>query len=378
MIDFKKQLRKHPILWISIMIAMSMIILVIVRTREVNNIAKQELDPWALKSVSVTRGTVDSGFPVLATVSTKGDITLTAQIPGTILDMGPREGVTVKTGDFLARIDTRELAENIAGLQAKLEAARAEFARQGDELNREEELFQRGGSSETALEAMRTATLAAKKNASSLERQIQSLTVREDYGLVKAPADGVIAARMREPGDVCMPGQPIYRMTVSAGARVRVNLPQSVLVRVDPGSILELYNGNDTVKVGLNRIYPSVDALALGAAEADLSTTPFNLPSGARIAGRVILDEQTDALQVPPDAILTGEADQQSKLFTVIKREDGYHLHAIPVQVSLNGRRNAAVTGDLSAGDRVIVAHESVLMQLRDGDRVIIDEGGIL
>jgi len=377
MTDFKKLLRKHPVLWISIVIAMAMIALVIVRTREVHNIARQELAPWALSSARVTRGTVNSGFPVLATVSTQGDITLTAQIPGTILEMGPREGVAVKTGDFLVRIDTRELAESIAGLKEKLEAAQAEFARQNDELKREEELFQHGGSSKTALEARRTATVAAQRNASSLERQIQSLTVREEYGLIKAPADGVIAARMREPGDVCMPGQPIYRMTVSAGARVRVNLPQSVLVHIDPGSTLELYHGNDTIRVELNRIYPSVDALALGAAEADLNATPFNLPSGARITGRVVLDERTDALRVPPDAILTGEADQQSKLFTIIKRDDGYHVHIVPVQVSLTGRSNVAVTGDLSEGDRVIVAHESVLMQLHDGDQVTVDEGGV-
>lgn len=377
MTNIKKQLNKHPILWISVVIAVSMIALVIVRTREVNNAATQELAPWALNSVRVTRGTVNSGFPVLAAVSTKGDITLSAQIPGTILDMGPREGVAVKTGDFLASIDTRELAENIAGMQAKLEAAKAEFSRQSDELQREEELFQHGGSSKTALEARRTATVAAQKSADALERQIQSLVVRKEYGLVKAPADGVIAARMREPGDACMPGQPIYRMTVSAGARVRVSLPQSVLVGVDPGSALELYHGNDTIRVELNRVYPSVDALALGAAEADLKTTPFNLPSGGRITGRVILNEQTDALRVPPDAVLTGEADQQSKLFTIIKSDDGYRLHVVPVQVSLTGRRNVAVTGDLSEGDRVIVAHESVLMQLREGDQVTVDEGGI-
>lgn len=378
MIALKKKLSKHPILWISIVIVISMIILVIVRTREVHNIAEQELAPWALNSVRVTRGNVNRGFPVLATISTQGEITITAQTPGTILDMGPREGVAVKNGDFLARIDTRELAENIAGLQARLDAAKAEYTRQNDELQREEELFQHGGSSETAVEARRTGAVAAEKNAKALERQIQSLAVREGYGLVKAPADGVIAARMREPGDVCMPGHPIYRMTVSTGARVRVSLPQSVLEQVDPGATLELYHGNDTIRVELNRIYPSVDALALGAAEADLSTTPFNLPSGARVTGRVILDEQTDALQVPPDAILTGEADQQSKLFAAVEDDRGYHLRMIPVQIRLSGRHNVAVTGDLADGDRVIVAHESVLMQLHNGDPVVIDEGGKL
>jgi len=74
---------------------------------------------------------------------------------------------------------------------------------------------------------------------------------------------------------------------------------------------------------------------------------------------------------------LTGEADQQSKLFAIIKGKDGYRLHVVPVQVILTGRRKVAVTGDLSEGDRVVVAHESVLLQLRDGDQVTVEEGSI-
>lgn len=369
---------KHPLLWLSLVIIILMVVLVIVRTREVDTVASQELAPWALNTVQVSRGTVNRGFPVLATISTEGEITISAQLSGTILDMGPREGVKVKRGDFLAHIDTRELAENIAGLQEKLEAANAEVARQDDELAREEELFQQGGSSKTDLEARRTAAVAAQRNAGALNRQIQALTVRQEYGLVVAPVDGVIAARMREPGDICMPGYPLYRMTVSAGARVRVSLPQSVLEYLAPGAALDLYHGDDTLRVKLNRIYPSLDALALGAAEADLRDTPFNLPSGARVNGRVILDEQTNALQVPPDAILTGEADQQSKIFKVIKSDDGYHVIVIPVQVALTGRHSVAISGNLSDDDRVIVAHESVLLQLHDGDLVVIDEGGAL
>ncbi|RME28497.1 MAG: efflux RND transporter periplasmic adaptor subunit, partial [Candidatus Zixiibacteriota bacterium] len=329
MISLKEKMSKHRLVWIGGFIFLLLIILVAVRVREIRHTPHQDLTPWALRTATVTEGTVSRGFPVLATVSTKGEITVTAQIPGTIFKMGPREGVAVKAGDFLASLDTREIEENIAALKAKLDAAKAEVARQQDELAREEKLFKEGGSSETALEARRTAAVAAEKNVSALERQIAALTVRKNYGTVVAPADGVIAARLREPGDVCMPGHPIYRLTVSKGARVRVSLPQSVIEQINPGAALELYNGNDTMVVKLNRIYPSVDALALGSAEADLKATPFGLPSGARVAGRVVLDERNNALRVPPDAVLHGEATGESHVFKVVPKEDSTYLKIV-------------------------------------------------
>lgn len=366
----------HRWVWAAVAIIVVLLFVLVYRIREVRHVPAQEIAPWALDTAVVKASSVSRGFPVLATVMTKGEVTITAQIPGTVLKMGPREGVAVKKGDFLGRIDTRELEDKIAGLQAKLAAAKAEVARQQDELKREEKLFQEGGSSETALEARRTAAIAARNNARALEREISALKVRRGYGEVVAPADGVISARLREPGDVCMPGHPLYRMTVAKGARVRVRLPQSIVEQISPGSKLELYHGSDTLVVQISRVYPSVDALALGAAEADLQTPPFGLASGARVSGRVILQEAGDALQVPPNAIITGEATNQSRVFKVVEEDGDATIKSIPVSVELVGQHNVAVHGDLSAGDRVIVAHESILLKLRDGDPVAVNEGG--
>ncbi len=355
-----------------------LILMVVVRVRQVRHIPRQNLAPWALNSAVVKTGRVTRGFPVLATVTTKGEVTITGQISGTVLKMGPREGVAVKAGEFLAAIDAREIEDNIAGLQAKLAAAKAEYVRHKNELAREEKLFAEGGSSETALETHRTAAVAAQNNARALERQISALKVRAGYGKVVAPADGVIAARLREPGDVCLPGHPLYRMTVSKGARVRVKLPQSIIEQISPGASLELQHGNETLAVKLNRIYPSVDALALGAAEADLATPPFGLASGARVTGRVILAERTQALQVPPDTIITGEETHESKVFKIIRKDGDDFLEVVPVSLELVGKNSVAVAGELAAGDRVVVAHESVLLKLQDGDPVVVNQGGTL
>lgn len=362
--------RRNLIVVSAAIVLLAIILLVKHRIQEIHNIPPQTLLPWALETTPVIEGVVTSGFPVLATVTTKGEITITAQTSGTIFKMGPREGVAVKKGAFLASIDTREIREQKASLQAKLEAAKADAKRQEDELTREEKLFDEGGSSATSLEGHRTATVAAKQNVTALKRQIAALEVREQYGKVTAPEDGVIAARLREPGDVCMPGHPIYRMTVSKGARVRVQLPQTVIEQIEPGAELELHHGSDTMTVTLSRVYPSLDAHALGAAEADLEVTPFGVPSGARVSGRVILQKRARALVVPPDALLSGADRTKAKVFKVVKANSKSTLKGVPVLVDLRGGSGVAVAGNLRPGDKVVVAHESMLVKLQNGDVV--------
>jgi len=354
------------------------IVLVGMRIREIRHIPSQTLLPWALDTAPIVRGTVTYGFPVLGTVSTEGEITITAQIPGAVLKMGPREGIPVKKGAFLAQIDTRETEETIAGLQAKLNAAEADAQQQIDELAREESLFKEGGSSATALEGRRTVSISARQNVSSLERQIAALDVRKQYGLISAPTSGIISARLREPGDVCMSGQPVYRMTSAQGARVRVQLPQSIIEVMGPESVLEIYHGDDTQTVHLNRIYPSIDAHALGAAEADLTTPPFGLPSGARVSGRVVLQKRDNALIVDRGALISGSDTTKARLFKVASLNGTAVLKEVPVTIDLVGKSGVAVVGNLSPDDRVVVAHESILLKLRDGDPVQVPKGGAL
>jgi hypothetical protein len=47
----------------------------------------------------------------------------------------------------------------------------------------------------------------------------------------------------------------------------------------------------------------------------------------------------------------------------------------VPVTVQLRGHEGIAVTGELQAGELVVVAHESVLLQLGNGDTVTIAGG---
>lgn len=345
------------------------------RSAEVAHVPSEPLSPWAVHVAEASNQPVDSGFPALATVSTREEVSIMARISGRILEMGPREGVKVKAGDLLVRIDTLELEDTINSLKAQQIAAQAAAQRSSDELARETKLFKDGGSSKSAVEAWHTDFVAATQKTSSLKHDINALLVRKGYGNITAPANGIVAKRLAEPGDMATPGRPLYKITASTGALVRVELPQSILHEIHPGTVMVLTHGGEQLVFPINRIFPTLDARALGMAEADVDKIPFDLPSGSRIACRIILKQVADSIHIPYGSLLCGGDQQQCRLFKVVRQNTKDIIRMVPVTVILRGHDGIAVKGGLTAEDRIIVAHESVLLQLADGDPVVIAGG---
>ena len=371
----KKRLR-----WIitAAVVVIILISFVVIRIKQVEHIPSQIITPWALNTAVAHEASVTDGYPVLATLITQGNVTLTAQIGGTLVSMGPREGVAIHEGSFLAQIDTRTIQDNLAGLKARLTAAQADMKRKNDEYVREQNLFNSGGSSQSSLDAYHTASIAGTNEVTSIENQIKALSVNEEYGTITAPVSGIISARFHEPGDVIMPGQPIYQITTTSGARIHVEFPQEILRQIKVGADLQLFHNGDTLNVKLNRIFPLLNGFDLGAAEADISQIPFNLANGERITGRIVLQRSAVGTLVPQESILTGDANNTSFLFKVISNGNTNIIKKVPVTIQLAGRNGVAVTGNIQPGDKSIVAQESVLLGLRDGDPVIINKGGSL
>lgn len=339
------------------------------RTREVEALPPAAKPAWALHTAPVEQKNLSRGFPVLATLSGSTEISVSPQISGTIEAMGPREGVAVRKGDLLARISVAELQQQREGLVAQREAARAEQKRTRDEYQRQLALKKKGLTTQELVEAKHAAAIAAHKQVVNLDKQIAAVDVRIGYGEVRAPRDALVSARLAEVGDLAQPGKPLYRLTVDSAARLRVRLPQSVLEQIHPGTPVELEHGSARRRVALSRIFPELDNLALGSAEADLDHMPFGLPSGSRIPARVILESLEKALVVPHRAVLQTRGG--GVVFAVRGKGDQARLRRIPVKVLMQGDTGTAVEAPLQAGERVVVAHQSVLVQLGDGDPVI-------
>jgi len=331
--------------------------------------------PWAVDIGMASQGQVTVGFPALGMVQSSSEVRITPQISGAVLALGPRAGGSVKKGDLLVRVDTRELEAGKDSLISKLASAKALFEHDSKELQREQRLFKEGGSAASVVDQWVSKVRGDKANVGSLQKQIDQIKVKIAYGLIRAPIDAGIAQRLAEEGDVAMPGKPIYILTSQQGGRVIVSVPLETLTYLKPGSEVHLKQGSELMLTTITRVNPTLDKLAMGSVEIDLPARPFGLPDGAHVSARVISKIVSNAVIVPEHALLPSSNENQRSLFKVLKKDQKLVLEKLKVRVPLCGQEGCVVEGRIQAGDPVVVAHSSVLLKLNDGDTVITSIG---
>ncbi len=328
--------------------------------------------PWALHVIKVGKGTITQGFPVLATLSSQDEISLKPQLSGTISFIGPRAGKKVRKGEVLVRIDTSEISNNLAALEASLVSAKANVALQAAELKRTRKLKSKGYATPEQYDKLVAALKGAQGQVGQLEAQIAATKTRIAYGIIHSPVNGSVITRNQTKGDLASPGKEIYRINVASGAKVMVSVPQEVLAGIKPGSAVVLTYGALSKTVRLTRLGPSLDALSMGTAEADIDVIPFHLPSGARVPARVVTRSNEGVLIVPLSALVLSADGQNGHVFKVERTGKNRRavLHKINVRLVARGSEGVGVSGDLSPGDELVSAHQTVLLRLREGEAV--------
>jgi len=370
-------LKKILSIALAIIIAVGLIIGVVklreIRTAKFDALPEAVRPPWALHLATVQQNTLTRSFPVLAKLIGSTEMTVSSQVSGIITKMGPREGIKVKKGQLLAKIDVRDLIEQRSGLVAQRKAAEAEVKRAKSEYQRRQKLYSKKLIAKEIVESRRTALIAAKEQVKSLIQQIATLDVRIGYGKIYAPRTAIIAARLTETGDVTQPGKPLYRLTVNSGARLQVKLPQAILEKVHQGTKVLLKHGKQQASIHINRVFPILDDHALGTAEADLPRMSFHLPSGARISAKVVLKQVKHALIVPRQSVI--KTAKGGFLFKAVQTPDKkWHLKRLSVRIRLDASDHFAVASNaLRAGDKVVIAHHSMLLHLKNGDPLYIE-----
>jgi len=346
-----------------------------IRSEQARQVKAPIAAPWALHSAEVQLETVVSGFPALATKQADSEVFVSPQISGAILLMGPREGEAFQPGTVLAQIDSSEIEDQIAALESDLDSAIQQETFQKRELERQDILLKKGVTTEERRENVRTVYIAARNKVKSLTHQISGLETRRGYAVISARQSGIVAARMAEPGDQATPGKAIYQLSISGDSRFTVKVPQDILKKVHIGSKVVLGSGDNTITAYFTRIHPMLDDLSMGSADVDLSSSPFNLPVGARISARVITRETPNSLTVPITAIAWSADVKFGFVVKTVKAGDTFTLKRIPVEIIHAADKNAVINGELKPGDRVVIAQQAVLLKLKTGEQAVLEEG---
>ena len=330
------------------------------KRHELRNLPAPQQPPLPVVVAVVSPGSASGIISTTALVRADIAATVSAQIGGAILDVRVREGDRVRAGEVVARIDARPFDDAVDAARARLSATERALRVQEAVFNRDTVLHDGGAISQQAFDASSAQLEAARAAMVTAERAVSTARVQRGYANVIAPYTGVITARMVEPGDLAMPGKPLLAIERPGTVRLISKLAQDALRDIRPGSEVTFSWDGQSIRGRVSRIYPALDANALGSVETVLPLSPFSLPNNASVHADYAATP-SGGLTVPNDALLD---TLDSTL--VVRVRDG-RADPVPVRVVAGGARRSVIEGAVGAGDVVVTGLPSELMALTKG-----------
>lgn len=181
-----------------------------------------ELDTITLQPAGDVRGRSWDGV-----VEAVQQATLTAQTAGRVTSVNVDVNDRVQSGQVLLRLTAVEQQAGANTARAQLQAARAAAAEADANYRRFAALAEGQFVSRAQLDQARAARDSAVAARDAAQAQLSEAAQQTEYTVVRAPFDGVVAARMVEPGESIAPGQPLLSVHAPGALRVQVQVPQS-------------------------------------------------------------------------------------------------------------------------------------------------------
>lgn len=344
-------------------------------------------------------------YVATGTVISKDRITVAAKIMGRISSLRCREGDHVKRGQVLFEIDDRDAHAKLETAEAALEEAReeleeakreeaqsryaksaaeAEFTLAAENYKRYDELLKRNSISRQEFDNATAKYQAAQAQVAQAgegiaargarikraqahitrgEAAVKQAQIDLTYCTVTAPADGIVAAKQANAGDMAQPGEPVvtidsqnYRLEVQVDQMQGPLINQSSPVLVEIGGIYPA-----PVKSKIEEVVPAADY------ETRTQTVKLSLPQTAGLRsglfGRAVFPMATKSIvEVPAEALVK---QGQLTMVYVIDQEKNARLRLVKVGKTYGPRLE--ILSGLSPGDTIISANRP---ELADGIKV--------
>jgi cobalt-zinc-cadmium efflux system membrane fusion protein len=281
---------------------------------------------------------------------------VSATIGGRVVSLTRNLGQSVRRGDALAIIESREAAS----LNAEIEAARARSALAQSNLRREQRLFAERVSPEQDLIAARTAATEANI-AVRLAQQQLSATGGSGGALnrvaIRSPLSGQIIARSATLGQTVAADGELYRVANLSRVTIAASLSPADAGKVKPGTRVEVTSAGRRQEGRVTFVSPALDETTrLVQVIASLDNAGGTWRVGEPVTASILLPSIGDhSITVPSTAVQSVE----NKMVVFVRTPSGFK--AVPVQA---GRRNGdqvVITSGLTGSERIATTNSFTL-----------------
>lgn len=157
------------------------------------------------------------------------------RVQGRVIELMFEEGDIVEQNHLMACIEKKPYSDKVLEAEAQVKATEYSLENAEKILKRRCELISTGSISQEDLDDALTSyevyASRLKETKAALAVAQKNLADTEVY----APTRGTILTRIREPGTVVNPGDPVYTLSVSSPVWVRAFIPERALGLVYPG-----------------------------------------------------------------------------------------------------------------------------------------------
>lgn len=304
-------------------------------------------DPVDVVVSHVVRGAAPSTHPATLAAERTADVATrtSARIERVEVDVGSR----VTAGDTLLVLDAEDV-------RARLEAARARATLAERSFRRIESLAADRAASRQELDEARSRLEAARSDVDAARSQLA-------YVVVRAPFDGVVEARMAEPGGLAAPGVPLLSLVGGSVPIVEADLPSEIGSHLRAGDTVGVLfpGGGPARSATITRVAPALEPGSRRVrVEARFDERPIDAGPPGTYVRLAVPGRGDETTWIPADAVV--RSGQLEGVYSL----EGSELRLRWLRL---GRRSGDAVEVLAGPARLEAVVRSLELGLTDGAR---------
>ncbi|WKN43355.1 efflux RND transporter periplasmic adaptor subunit [Tunicatimonas pelagia] len=188
--------------------------------------AQQTQKTTLVTTLPVVKKTFEHYIEVRGSVTSRKNITISAEAPAMVTTLSVSEGESVRQGQVLVSQNGETIRRNIQELQTSLELAKTRYDRQKN-------LWDQNIGTELQY-------LEAENGVKSLERRVASLQAQLNNYIIRAPFSGTVDEIYVREGEIAQPGVPVLRLVSLTDMFIEADISEAFLGEFQRGDSVDV------------------------------------------------------------------------------------------------------------------------------------------
>ncbi len=324
--------------------------------------AVQPVEFAATDIATVVPVTIARTVPLTGTLKPVDQTIVKAKVAGELREVAVREGMAVRRGQAVARIEPIEYEVRVRERDAQLKAASSQVEQARRTLDNTRQLKERNFVSQSALDQAQSGWEVAVGNRDAAAAQLALARKALGDTVLVAPIDGVVAERYAQAGEKLPVDGRVMSIVDLSRMEIEAPVPAAEVGAVRVGQTVALrVEGVATPQAGrIVRIAPSTQA---GTRSVPVYIALDNRDPAVRAGlfaqGDLQVEAHADVLAVPQAAIR--DAGGRTFVYAIVDGRLAERELRLGLRDASPGGQRVEVLEGLSAGDRIVAVNLGAL-----------------